>query len=122
MNGLDLMADTNALIYFLNGDRRVLDVISNNIINISFITEIELLSKPGISKKEEKIITDLVASCIILSYSEPLKDLIISYRKNRKLKMGDALIAATANYYQLPLITADKDFSAIDDITCIQIN
>ena len=122
MNGLDLMADTNALIYFLNGDERVLEIIDNNIISISFITEIELLSKPGISKKEEKIITELVSNCKVLSYTDPLKDLIVSYRKNYKLKMGDALIAATADYYQLPLITADKDFARLTDITCIQID
>src|SRR5690606_34517682 len=122
MNGLEIMADTNALIYFLNGDSRVLDIISTNVVNISFITEIELLSKTSITSKEEKIINDLVSDCIIIPYSEPLKEIIILFRKKYKLKMGDALIPATAYYHQLPLLTADKDFSKVDGITCIQID
>lgn len=36
--------------------------------------------------------------------------------RNKKLATADALIAATAAAYQLPLITRDHDFADIDDI------
>ncbi len=115
------MADTNALIYFLKGDTRVLDIINENVIHISFISEIELLSKSTISKKEEKIINSLISDCIIIPYNDSLKSHVIHLRKKYKLKMGDALIAATAYYYQLPIITADKDFSNIQEMTFVKI-
>ena len=38
---------------------------------------------------------------------------------NKKLATADALIAATAAAYQLPLITRDHDFANIDDIDTI---
>lgn len=122
MSGLDLMADTNTLIYFLNGSENVFDIINENVIHISFVTEIELLSKNGITKKEEKIINDLISSCIIIPYNDALKQHIITFRKNYRLKMGDALIAASAYYHQLPLISADKDFSKVKEIDSINIS
>jgi predicted nucleic acid-binding protein len=38
---------------------------------------------------------------------------------NKKLATADALIAATAAAYQLPLITRDHDFANIDDIDTV---
>ncbi len=39
--------------------------------------------------------------------------------RNKKLATADALIAATAAAYQLPLITRDHDFANIDDIDTV---
>jgi predicted nucleic acid-binding protein len=44
MNGSKIFVDTNILLYFLKGDEEVIDMISDNEIVISFITELELLS------------------------------------------------------------------------------
>jgi predicted nucleic acid-binding protein len=46
MNGSRIFVDTNILLYFLNGDPEVIDMISDKEIFISFITELELLSFP----------------------------------------------------------------------------
>ena len=46
MNGSRIFVDTNILLYFLNGDVEVIDMISDKDIFISFITELELLSFP----------------------------------------------------------------------------
>lgn len=40
-------------------------------------------------------------------------------RRHKKLATADALIAATAAAYQLPLITRDHDFADIDDIDTV---
>lgn len=47
--------------------------------------------------------------------------LVADARRNRKKKLAtaDALIAATAAAYQLPLITRDHDFADIDDIETV---
>lgn len=39
--------------------------------------------------------------------------------RNKKLATADALIAATAAAYKLPLITRDHDFAGIDDIDTV---
>ncbi|MFO0360541.1 MAG: PIN domain-containing protein [Flavobacteriales bacterium] len=37
-------------------------------------------------------------------------------RKKYQIKLPDALIAATAIHFQLPLITADNDFKAVEEL------
>lgn len=60
MNGSRIFVDTNILLYFLNGDSEVMDMISDKDIFISFITELELLSFPGLTDKDEKTIKGLL--------------------------------------------------------------
>ena len=55
MNGIDFLADTNFLIYILKG-REEVEVFADFSFAISFITEIELLGKKGITDHEKKVI------------------------------------------------------------------
>lgn len=43
MSGINYIIDTNIVLYLLSGDERLADILNNHIINISFITELELL-------------------------------------------------------------------------------
>lgn len=45
-------------------------------------------------------------------------DLIIVIKKKYKLKLPDAIIASTAIIHDTILITEDKDFSKIQELTC----
>ena len=58
MNGIDYMADTNALIYLLSGDSCMKSYLASYI-GLSVISEIELLSFPGITSFEEQQIRSL---------------------------------------------------------------
>ena len=49
MSGSRLFVDTNILLYFLQGDREVIEMIADKNLVISFITELELLSFPKLS-------------------------------------------------------------------------
>ncbi|HTN08300.1 PIN domain-containing protein [Agriterribacter sp.] len=40
----------------------------------------------------------------------------VKIRRNKKVKMPDAIIAATAIIYNLTLITSDNDFNNIDEL------
>jgi hypothetical protein len=44
-----------------------------------------------------------------------IKNLTIEIKIKYKLKIPDAIIAASAQYYNLPLITADKAFRKLKD-------
>jgi predicted nucleic acid-binding protein len=116
MNGSKIFVDTNILIYFLQGDKDVVEMISDKEIVISFITELELLSLPKISDKAKKHIKELLKKILIIDINSDIKDLAIEFRQKSKLKLPDSIIAATAYFYKLPLLTADKQFKSIEEL------
>jgi predicted nucleic acid-binding protein len=77
--------------------------------NISVISKIELLSKD-----------DLLLSFIETSNVLPLTDEIIELRRKHKIKIPDAIIAATALVHKFDLISNNvKDFSNIKGLNVI---
>lgn len=44
MNGNAILIDTNIALYYLGGDTTIKDILAIREINLSFITELELLS------------------------------------------------------------------------------
>ncbi len=119
MSGSKLFVDTNILLYFLNGDLEVIEMISDKDLVISFITELELQAFPKISADSEEIIQGLLKNCTIIDITPEIKELTIEFRKKSKLKLPDAIIAATAFYFKLPILTADKQFRTIDELEVI---
>ncbi len=81
MNGNKIFVDTNILIYFLQGDKDVISMISDKEIVISFITELELLSLPKIPDKSKKLIKELLKICLIIDINAEIKALAIEFRK-----------------------------------------
>ncbi len=59
MSGNSYLLDTNIVLYLLAGDKRLADILNDQIINISFITELELLSYKGLPQDSLKIIKNL---------------------------------------------------------------
>lgn len=114
MSGNKIFVDTNILLYFLKGDREVIEMLTGREIVISFITELELLAFPKISLNSEKIILGMLSNCTIIDIDKEIKTLCIELRKNFKLKLPDAIIAATSLKLNLPLITADQEFGKVD--------
>ena len=119
MNGSRYFVDTNILIYLLSGDKTLINILNQKQIYISFITEIELLSFPTLTDKERNKIGAMLKSFIIMDLNESIKETTIRYRKDYKLKIPDAIIAATANYLNLPILTADYAFKSITELTTI---
>lgn len=119
MNGSSIFVDTNILLYFLKGDPDVIEMISAKNLVISFITELELLSFPKRSLDSEDIIKQLLNNCTIIDINSEIKELTIEFRKKSKLKLPDSIIAASAFYSDLPLLTADKQFGKIKDLNII---
>ena len=120
MNGIDLIADTNALIYLLAG-RKEVDILNGYSIGISVISELEMISRPNTTDVELSIIRSLIKSCTVIGIEEGIKEEFRRLRQNYSLKLPDAIIAATALHFGLPLVTADKRFSVIDELNLIQI-
>ena len=117
MSGISYFADTNCYIYLLDENPLLLPFAEFDW-GYSFITEIELLSKRGISMKQDILIRKMLASCDKAEYNQTIGELTIKIRRKYSLKVPDAIIAATAQYLQTPLLTADKEFAKVKEIDC----
>ena len=115
MNGIDFVADTNALIYLLNGNSCMLPFL-NKSLAFSVISEMELLSFSGITEEEENNIKALLNECEEISLLKDVKEKAIELRRKYKTKLPDAIVAASAIVNNLPLITADKGFNQIQEL------
>ncbi len=119
MNGNKIFLDTNIILYLLQGDQTLAKSLDRTKFYISFITQLELLSFPGLTKKEINIITDLLAECVIIDINSEIKIITTDIRKKYRLKLPDCLIAATALFLDLPVISADSDFKRIEMLNLI---
>lgn len=120
MNGIDYIADTNALIYLLSGNPCMKPYIFKRL-GISIISEMEILSFSGITDTDEKCIRSFINDCIVLDLSEKIKNHAIMLRRIYKIKLPDAIVAATSITSGLPLITADKNFRQISEFELVLI-
>jgi predicted nucleic acid-binding protein len=116
MNGNKLFVDTNIVLYFLKGDPEVVDLISDKDLVISVITEIELLSFPHLTKENEQQIKNLLKDCTILDLRQEVKELTVELRRKYKIKLPDSIIAASAFFQKIPLLTSDKGFRKIEEL------
>lgn len=121
MNGIDFLADTNFLIYLLEG-RPEAEAFADFSFAVSFVTEIELLGRKGISEEEKLVIQELLDNCLIIDLNPSIKAKSISLKQQRKIKLPDALVAATSIYAGLPLITADTGFNGIADLDLVLLS
>ncbi|MBP7058590.1 type II toxin-antitoxin system VapC family toxin [Candidatus Gracilibacteria bacterium] len=119
MNGNKIFVDTNIILYLLNGDKTLAELLNGKQIYISFITELELLSYSQNSRKDLKIIKELLNQCVIIDINDEIKELVIELKKKNHFKIPDGIIIATAIYLDLPLITADQDFKKADLLNLI---
>ena len=115
MNGINFVADTNALIYLLNGNTCMTPYLDKNL-SYSVVSEMELLSYSGITESEENSIKSLLKECEEVALSAEIKEKTIEIRKKYKTKLPDAIVAASAIVSGLPLITADKGFNQIVEL------
>jgi predicted nucleic acid-binding protein len=97
MNGIKILADTNAIIYHLAGNDKLEAILNNNLIYISGITYTELLSKQ-LSSDEERVLKDYLGSLHIIHTNEIICEIAADLRKNFKVKVPDAIIAATSSF------------------------
>jgi predicted nucleic acid-binding protein len=116
MSGNKIFIDTNIAIYLLNGDTSLAEILNYKQLYASFITQLELLGYPNLSEKQIQQIEFMLENCIILDINNKIKEYTIYLRKKHRIKLPDSIVAATALYLDLPLITADKGFEKIHEL------
>jgi|APTNR8051073442_1049403.scaffolds.fasta_scaffold16418_3 tRNA(fMet)-specific endonuclease VapC len=121
--GTTYLLDTNVVIYFLDSllPEKSLDFIENALNEtgsfISVITKIELLGWQAPSAGAILQVEKFVGDSFVIPLTDSIVDKAIEIRRFQKIKLPDAVIAATALVYDYTLVSRnDADFRRISDL------
>ena len=114
MNGNSILLDTNIVLYLLNGEETLIPLLEEKNLFLSFITQLELLGGKYLNADDILKIKQFIGECTVIDITPGIKDYTISLRQNYNIKLPDCIILATSLWLNMPLITADHDFTKID--------
>jgi predicted nucleic acid-binding protein len=117
MNGDSYLLDTNVVIVALN--QRF--VLPDAKYYVSVITEIELLSFPAISANDEYQIRRFLGDVDVVGLTPDIKEETIILRRQKILKLPDAIICATAINTQAILVTDDIQLHSVNQCEAIKL-
>nr|WP_211173103.1 type II toxin-antitoxin system VapC family toxin [Brasilonema bromeliae] len=109
-----ILLDTNIVLYFLGG--RLVKPLPSGKYFVSVITEMELLSYSSLSSDEEVQIRNFLTKITVIGISSHIKEIVIELRRQYKLKLPDAIIAATAQSLNATLFTNDVKLTNLKEI------
>ena len=110
------LVDSNIIIYHLNGDNIATNFLLDNSQNIiiSFISTIEILSF-AYSDEAKIQVEQLLNTFRRIDIDDSIIRTTIKLRLEKKIKLPDCIIAATAIEHNLSLVTRNvKDFEYIE--------
>ena len=119
MIGNNMVLDTNIALYLFEGEDILVQYLKDKTFYLSLINEMELLGFKGISEKEEAAIGFFLEECAIVEINQDIKDLALRLRRQYSLKLPDAIVAATAIFLGIPLISADRHFDKVSELTFV---
>ncbi len=118
MNADPYLIDTNILIYALYGSEFINLYVQSSPF-ISFITEIEILGQINIEQTELETRQKALDFCTIIPFSNIIKKRTILLKQLYRLKLPDAIIAATAIIEGYTLVSADRGLRKIRELSLI---
>jgi len=125
--GSKILIDTNIAIGYVGNNLDInlmnkLDTIFNGTYHLSVINKIELLGYPDLNKEEETIFNLLINNSILQPVDSRVINKTIEIKQKNRIKLPDALIAATCLVYQLEILTLNiNDFKNIKDLSLFNI-
>ncbi len=113
MSGIKYLLDTNIIIGMYQQNSRVVELFKNKKATIdecafSSVTRMELLGFPSITETEKKAISTLLKLMTHCRIDEAVEESTIIIKQQCRIKLPDAIIAATALCHQLELLSLDK--------------
>jgi predicted nucleic acid-binding protein len=126
MSGRKIDLDTNVIIF---ASKQMIDV--DAFLNtfdeffVSIITFMEVYSYEFSNANEKKLIDAFFEGIEVIEVNRNIAEMAIEIRKNKqkRIKLPDAIILATAKFLKLPLLTDDwDDFQNVDDSVLVKKN
>lgn len=123
MENKGYLFDTNVWIYWVGLKlspqlEDEISVLNQSEVYISYISWVELLSWPRSSQAELSALKQFVEAYPLLMPTREIGEVTALLRRNYKLKLADAFIAATALHHNLTLVTFDrKDFDRVSEVS-----
>lgn len=119
------LIDTNIAIYFLDGLLPaetlpfVLDIMDAGP-NLSVTTHIEVLGFRFPNFEQLQLTESFVSQSTVFPLTEAIVQQTITIKQHHKIKLGDAIIAATALVHNLTLVTRNTDdFTRIEGLVLV---
>jgi predicted nucleic acid-binding protein len=120
--GKKYLIDTNSVIDYLDNKipTEANELFEGTTSKISVITRIELLSWPGATKTQTNILLNFIGESELYQLEESVILKTIEIRKKYKVKLPDAIIAATAIVNNFSIITQNtNDIEKIEQLEII---
>lgn len=120
--GKEYLIDTNSVIDYLDNKlpTKANEIFEGTTSKISVITRIELLSWSGATKAQTNILLNFIDESELYHLEESVILKTIEIRKKYKVKLPDAIIAATAIVNNFSIITRNtNDFDKIEQLEII---
>jgi toxin FitB len=122
--GTKIIADTNILIYFLNGEMPVNEEVTALLISkdfaISALTLTELLSWKQLSEDNVADIVSALEGIQVIPLTKDVAMIAANLKRKYPIKLADSVIAATAIKMNRTLATNDlTDFKQIPELQLI---
>lgn len=124
--GVNYLWDTNTAIYYLQqhfpptAERFIDGTLRESKPAISVITEIELLCWRTPAEEDLKVLQRFIEDAFVYELERPIKLKTVEIRKAHRIKLPDAVIAATAVVHELTLLTRNvHDFRKIPGLQII---
>jgi len=106
--------DTNAMVAVFHG--HLVPDPEQVRVAISIISRLELRAWPRLSPAERTILDEILSQVDVQPIDSQIESLAVQVRLNNRLKLPDAIIAATAISLNSPLVTHDQVFSRVQSL------
>jgi len=115
MNGNNAILDSNILIYLSKNELPLAFLDQFDALFISVVSYMEVLGYAFRNSEEENFVKEIIDLFDVRFINQEIAEIVIKYRKRYRIKLPDAIIAATAEADGSCLVTRNiDDFKNID--------
>jgi len=125
--GSKVLIDTNIAIGYVGSNLNInmmnkLDNIFDGIYHLSVINKIEILGYPDLKNEEKDVFDLLINNSILHPIDNTIIDKTIEIKQKNRIKLPDALIAATCIVNKLEILTLNtQDFKNIKGLVMFNL-
>jgi predicted nucleic acid-binding protein len=116
-----MLLDSNVIIYAARPEHEALRrLIAERAPAVSVVSYVEVLGYHRLTEQERRHFEAFFAAAPVLSIESTVLEQAVRLRQQRKMTLGDALVAGTALAHDLTLVTRNtQDFRWIDGLSML---